>query len=454
MRENDSIKTALLKMEENHDGMVFVETNDGKVVGLATDGDIRRALLKGLLIQDSISNCMISDFLWAGTDATREQLIKQLDDHIHFIPILDESKKLRSVISRNFLPLNGEKLTYIRSRAPVRISFGGGGSDLTHYFKNGSGAVINSAISIYSHAVMKVRNDTKINIVSRDLGAELVADDLDEALSQKGPFSLIQSLLDVVRPPYGFELYLNSDFPVGSGLGGSATIAAAVLGCFNMLRNDQWNQHELSEIAFQAERLHLGVAGGWQDQYAAVFGGFNFIEFNSNENIVHPIRIHKDIILELEECLILCDTGIDHHSGNIHLDQKEVMTSLSIRKMVSENVDLSYATRNFLLKGELQKFGECLDKAWQLKRNFSSMISNDYIDKIYKGAISNGAIGGKLLGAGGGGYFIFYVPPFKKMALMDYLESQNLTLQSFRFEPDGLKTWVNREKENYAIGQQ
>jgi D-glycero-alpha-D-manno-heptose-7-phosphate kinase len=441
-------------MEENHDGMVFVETIDGEVVGLATDGDIRRALLRGLLIKDNISNCMTRDFLWAGTDVTREQLIKQLDEHIHFIPILDESKKLQSVISKNFLPLNGEKLTYIRSRAPVRISFGGGGSDLTHYFKNKSGAVINSAISIYSHAVMKVRNDSKINIVSRDLGAELVADDLDEALSQKGPFGLIQSLLHVVRPPHGFELCLNSDFPVGSGLGGSATIAAAVLGCFNMLRNDQWNQHELSEIAFQAERLHLGIAGGWQDQYAAVFGGFNFIEFNSNENIVHPIRIHQDIILELEECLILCDTGIDHHSGNIHVDQKEMMTSQSIRKMVSENVELSYATRNFLLKGELQKFGECLDKAWQLKRNFSSMISNDYIDMIYKGAMANGAIGGKLLGAGGGGYFIFYVPPFKKMTLIDYLESQNLTLKPFRFEPDGLKTWVNREKENYAIGQQ
>ena len=102
--------------------------------------------------------------------------------------------------------------------------------------------------------------------------------------------------MHVVQPKYGFELYLNSDFPVGSGLGGSATLSAVVLGCFNMLRRDQWNQHELAEIAFQAERLHLGIAGGWQDQYAAVFGGFNFIEFDADENIISPIRLQSALL--------------------------------------------------------------------------------------------------------------------------------------------------------------
>ena len=445
VEENDTIINALLKVEANHDGIVFVQSTIGKVVGVVTDGDIRRALLEGVVVEDSVSKCMNRDFVWAPIDATREQLIKRLDSHIKFIPILDESKKLHSIISRNFLPLASENATYIRSRAPVRVSFGGGGSDLTHYFENNAGAVINAAISIYSHATMKLRNDYKVKIVSRDLKAELVAEDLDDALSQKGRFGLIQSLLSIVKPSYGFELYLHSDFPVGSGLGGSATVAAVVLGCFNMLRTDQWNYHELSEIAFQAERLHLGIAGGWQDQYAAVFGGFNFIEFHAKENIVNPIRIHSDVILELEESLLLCNTGVEHHSGNIHDNQKEAMGSDSIREMVSENVDLSYATRNHLLKGELRKFGECLGKSWELKRKFSSMISNDYIDSIYKGAIRHGAVGGKLLGAGGGGFFLFYVPPFNKNTLIDYLESENLKLQAFRFEPEGLKAWKSRE---------
>ena len=161
----------------------------------------------------------------------------------------------------------------------MRVSFGGGGSDLTHYFRTNSGAVVNAAVSIYSHGSMRVREDSKIIIRSLDLDASLTANSLEEALMQKGPFGLIQSLLHVVQPNYGFELYLNSDYPVGSGLGGSATLSAVVLGCFNMLRKDKWTQHELAEIAFQAERLHLGIAGGWQDQYAAVFGGFNLLNF-------------------------------------------------------------------------------------------------------------------------------------------------------------------------------
>jgi len=422
-------------------------------VGLVTDGDVRRALINGVAVDDLVSKASKADFLYAEVGASREQLLKKLDGHIRFIPIIDKSGMLHSIISKNDLPLDGEGSIYIRSRAPVRVSFGGGGSDLTHYFEKNPGAVINTAVTIYSHGVMRIRSDSKIIIQSLDLGETLAAKDLEDAISQKGSFGLIQALLHVVKPQYGFEMYLNSDFPVGSGLGGSATLSAAVLGCFNGMRQDKWSQHELAEIAFQAERLYLGVAGGWQDQYASVFGGFNFIEFTPEENIISPIRLQSDITLELEESLVLCDTGIDHHSGNIHDDQKKVMSSESVLKMVKENVELTYSTRKYLLKGDLVKFGECLDTAWRLKRNFSSMITNDHIDALYEGALENGALGGKLLGAGGGGFFIFYVPPFKKHALIAYLKSKNLTIQPFRFEPDGLKTWTCREYLNHSIAK-
>jgi D-glycero-alpha-D-manno-heptose-7-phosphate kinase len=452
--EKASVKSALLKVEKNSFGMIFAQTNAGKIVGLATDGDIRRALIRGVTLEDEISNCMNRKFVWAATDTPREQLIKRLDGHIHLIPILDEQGKLSSIISKDYLPLEDEKSVYIRARAPVRVSFGGGGSDLTHYFENSSGAVINTAVSIYSHGTMRVRDDSKIIISSLDLGETLTANNIEEALLKKGPFGLVQSLMHVVQPKYGFELSLNSDFPLGSGLGGSATLSAVILGCFNMLRRDKWNQHELAEIAFQAERLHLGIAGGWQDQYAAVFGGFNFIEFYPEENIVSPIRLQSDISLELEESLVLCDTGIAHHSGNIHDNQKQTMKSDDVQKLVKKNVELTHSTRKYLLKGDLVKFGECLDTAWKLKRNFSDMISNDYIDAVYEGALENGALGGKLLGAGGGGFFIFYVPPFKKNMLISYLKTKNLTIQPFRFEPDGLKTWTSREHEKHSIERQ
>ena len=125
------------------------------------------------------------------------------------------------------------------------------------------------------------------------------------------------------------------------------------------------------------------------------------------------------------------------------------MASEAVQQSVKENVELTYLTRKHLLKGDLVRFAECLDTAWRLKRNFSSMISSEHIDAIYEGALENGALGGKLLGAGGGGFFIFYVPPFKKNALITYLKSNNLTIQPFRFEPDGLKTWTSREHINH-----
>jgi D-glycero-alpha-D-manno-heptose-7-phosphate kinase len=207
--------------------------------------------------------------------------------------------------------------------------------------------------------------------------------------------------------------------------------------------------HELAELAYQAERLYFGVAGGWQDQYATVFGGINFMEFRLEQNIVHPLRIPADIKLELEESLVLCDTGNTHDSGNIHLDQQLHMQKEDVQKKVESNVALTYEIRNHLLRGRLFQFGQSLNEAWELKRQFSSKISNQFLDNIYDGALQHGAIGGKLLGAGGGGFFLFFVPPFKKNQLVEWLESKALKIHPFRFDPEGLTAWSVRESKNY-----
>lgn len=444
--ESLTLRDVLKKIDDNKYGFVFIVDDSKKVIGLVTDGDIRRSLLENITLDTEVSFIANKDFIWASSNASRESLMKNLDSKIRFLPILNENKQLVKIVSNDYLPLVDEANVFIRSRAPVRVSFGGGGSDLTHFFKDTSGAVINSAISVYSHALMKVRNDSRVVIQSRDLQDTLFGENLDDALNKKGSFGLIQSILHVIKPTFGFELYLHSDFSVGSGLGGSATLSAAVIGCFNEVRKDKWNQYEISEIAFQAERLHLGIAGGWQDQYASVFGGFNFIEFNAEENIVNPIRVHKDVALELEESLVLCDTGISHNSGNIHENQKQTMSSKIVNEMVRENVKLTHKIRKYLLRGDLLNLGKCLDLGWRNKKNFSKMISNNEIDDIYEGAINSGAVGGKLLGAGGGGYFLFYAPPYKKYELLDYIKECNLNVTPFKFEPEGLQTWVGREQ--------
>ena len=439
-----SIRAALSKIDKNSYGIIFAQKPSGEVYGLATDGDIRRSLILGLELDNKLSECINKNFYWESVNVSRETLIKKLDHKIRVIPILDGDMKLVDVITKENLPEIEERPVYARSKSPVRISFGGGGSDLTHYFSDGIGAVINATISFYSHATLHIRGDSKIIINSLDLNATLKADSLEELLKVPGNFGLIQAVIKTVNPEFGFELDLYSDFPMSSGLGGSAVVAAVILGCFNQFRKDQWSLHELSELAYQAERLHQGIEGGWQDQYATIFGGFNFIEFQMDQNVVYPLRIPSDKLSELEESLVLCNTGIKHDSGNIHKDQRNQMQQKDVQDLVQKNVELCYQIRNQLLRGSLGEFGRSLDDAWQFKRKLSAEISSEHLDDIYSNAIKNGAIGGKLLGAGGGGFFLFFVPPAQKHQLLSHLASEGLEVKPFRFEAEGLKSWKVR----------
>jgi D-glycero-alpha-D-manno-heptose-7-phosphate kinase len=447
--EMASLREALARLDANHHGVILTTNGAGRATGLATDGDVRRKLLNGGSLDDRIVSCVNADFVWADSSTPRELLLKQLDHRIKVIPLLDPSGKLVGIVSRDYLPVQTEEPVYARARSPVRISFGGGGSDLTHFFAGEGGAVINTTISLYSHATLRKRDDVEVHVHSRDLSSSLQAPDLQHALAEKGTFGLIQALLKAVHPDFGFELYLHSDFPMNSGLGGSAVVAAAILGCFNQFRQDRWDSHELAELAFQAERLYLGIAGGWQDQYATVFGGFNFMEFRMDQNIVHPLRIPADVLLELEESLVLCDTGTPHDSGDIHQHQRKQMQQDSVRDKVQSNVELTYRMRNHLLRGRLFQFGQAMHEAWQFKRQFSSKISNLRLDAIYDEALAHGAVGGKLLGAGGGGFFLFYVTPFRKHELVARLEASGLNVRPFRFEQEGLRAWSARERRNH-----
>ena len=445
-----SLREALSRIEGNQHGIIFVIDTNDCVSGVSTDGDIRRYLLHGGTLDDVITRCFNPNFVWESPDTPRELLLKKLDHRIRAIPLLDKHRRLVGLVSRDRIPIQTEGAIYARARAPVRVSFGGGGSDLTHYFSsNEAGAVINATISLYSHATLRIRGDKKIIIHSHDLGETLQGENLHSILATTNRFGLIQAILQAIAPDFGFELFLHSDFPLSSGLGGSAAVSASILGCFNQFRRDQWDQHELSEIAYQAERHHFKIAGGWQDQYATVFGGFNFMEFRMDQNIVHPLRIPSETVLELEESLILCDTGMIHDSGDIHQDQRQNMAAASVREIVESNVDLSYAMRNNLLRGCLLDFGLGLDKAWQFKRQVSNKISSTHLDQIYFDAKEHGAIGGKLLGAGGGGFFLFYVSPYSKFKLITHLEAVGLKIHPFRFESQGLQAWSVRESRNH-----
>jgi D-glycero-alpha-D-manno-heptose-7-phosphate kinase len=441
-----TIREALLKIEENHLGLIIALNDNGSVAGLATDGDIRRQLLNGVLLTDHIELCINRNFVFAISSTPRELMLKQLDNKIKAIPILGNVGELVDICHRGNLPALAEDAIYVHARSPVRISFGGGGSDVTNFFYENFGAVINATLKIYSHATLRKRDDLKVIIHSMDLDDSLEVDRLDDLfLVDSDKFRLIKAVLKTIQPDFGFNLYLSSDFPMQSGLGGSAVISAAILGCFNQFRVDRWNAYEISQLAFQAERLLLGIAGGWQDQYATVFGGFNFMEFNKEGNLVHPLRINENTLMELEENLVLCDTGVIHDSGSIHKDQAKNTQRVEIKELVIQSVGLTYRMREYLLKGDLISFGNILNDAWNLKKQFSPGITNSYCDSIYSDAIAHGAIGGKLMGAGGGGFFIFYASPFRKHELINKLRERGLKVRPVYFEDKGLSAWAVRD---------
>ena len=445
MKKTDELNYVLKKIDENENGIIFIEDN-AKIVGVATDGDIRRKLIEENKLTLQIKDCMNTNFIYlTESEATKENILKLLDTRIKIIPILDNSNRLISVVSKESIFWDEKEKVISKAKSPVRISFAGGGTDLTTYFYEEGGAVLNATINKFTHAVLEKRDDKKIIINSFDLNKSLEFKNITE-INLNGDLDLIKSVIQILKPTFGFTLSTYSDVPPGSGLGGSAVLLSAIIGAFNSYKENKFSDYEIAELAFHAERVVMKLSGGWQDQYATVFGGFNFIELKDRENIVNPLRISSDIINELEDSLILCYTGINHNSGDIHDEQKLLMKNKSQKEYAETAKDIAHEMKSKLLKGQIDNFGELLGKAWETKKKFSPKITNDYLDGIYDYAIQNGALGGKLLGAGSGGYYLFYVPTFKKMPLIQSLESRGFKIELVTFDDTGLRQWITKKK--------
>ena len=447
--DDATIADAFEFLNENKLGVVFVRNKNGVVIGALSDGDIRRSLLKNSSLKQSVGSCCNREFVRVCEDTAREKILKLFDARISVVPVLDSDGRLVRILSRGNFHVDDEEETCALAKAPVRITFGGGGTDLTHYFSKHGGAVINATIKIYAHAALKRHADQTIKIYSHDFGAVVEAENLD-ALEFDGDLDLIKAVVRTLKPEFGFELHVGSDFPVGSGLGGSATVAAAIIACFNEFRRDRWTRHQIAEVAFQAERLLLNIGGGWQDQYASVFGGINFMEFDAETNEITPLRLDDYLMRTLEANLILCYTGKGHSSGDIHADQKarfQADKSGGLEEKAARHRQITYEMKRFLLRGDLDDFGRLLDEAWRLKRQFSPLIACEDFDRLYDVAMNAGALGGKLMGAGGGGYFLFYVRPFDKYRVINALQAEGLSVSSPAFDEKGVQSWMMRNRD-------
>lgn len=342
--------------------------------------------------------------------------------------------------------------TRIRAKAPLRLSFAGGGTDVSPFLEREGGCVLSATISRYSWGTLTPREDSQIHIESADLGA-LFYFDTRSNLVYDGKMDLAKAAIRNlnVQDTRGFDLFVKTDAPPGSGLGSSSSLMVNMIGMLREFKSLPLTEYETAELAYQIERKQLGIQGGMQDQYAATFGGFNFIEFHADHVIVNPLRINRDAANELEHNLLLCYTGKPRTTDGIIQDQvgryeqNEETTLDGLRKQKTLAVEM----KNALLQRRLDDFGALLDTAWQYKKQMSPKISNAHIDEMYAEARQHGALGGKITGAGGGGYLLLYCEYEKKHKVAEAMRRLGGAPTEFSFEFHGLQTWrINSNGSN------
>ncbi len=304
------------------------------------------------------------------------------------------------------------------------------------------GAILGSTINKYAYCSIVPRTDDQIVVHSLDFDMT-VKYNTHENYVYDGKLDLVKAALKAMEIKAGCEVYLQCDAPPGSGLGTSSTVMVAMLIAMARWKGIMMDGYRLADLAFQVEREDLQIAGGYQDQYAATFGGFNFIEFHGrNDVVVNPLRIKKEILHELQYNLLLCYTGNVHVSANIIKDQVKNYEKKDGFAAMCEVKALAYAMKDELLKGNLNTFGKLLDYGWESKKRMSSKITNPQVDQLYEEAKKAGALGGKLLGAGGGGYLLVYCPYNVRHKVAERLEAAGGQLTDWNFELRGAQSWV------------
>jgi D-glycero-alpha-D-manno-heptose-7-phosphate kinase len=337
----------------------------------------------------------------------------------------------------------------IRSKAPLRISLCGGGTDVPPYLEERGGVVLSATIDKYAYATLRPRDDCSIAVHSLDYNF-IAKYNLDEVLPYDGNLDLVKAVINHLNKgnnTKGLDFFLHTDAPPGSGLGSSSAVVVSLIGLFKHWLHLPLTNYEIAELAYKIERIDMGIKGGKQDQYAATFGGFNFIEFYKEATIVNPLRIPADVLNELHYNLLLCYTGKTRLSAGIIDTQVRnyVQRKEEVVRAMDELKAITIEMKNALLRGQLTEFGALLHDAWENKKKMAQQISNPFIDELYETARKNGALGGKVSGAGGGGYMFFYCPFDRKHLVAEALEKMGAQVVDFNFDFYGLQTWEVRE---------
>lgn len=336
-----------------------------------------------------------------------------------------------------------------RSKAPLRIGLAGGGTDVSPYSDIYGGAILNATISLYANASIELLQENKIILEANDR-SEKEEFDLTSELPINRHLDLLKGVYNCIVRDYGaiksgFKLSTFVDAPAGSGLGTSSTLVVAIIGAFAEMLRLPLGEYDVAHYAYEIERKYLNLAGGKQDQYAATFGGVNFMEFYEGDKvIVNPLRIKEQYLFELENNLVLYYTSTSRESARIIEQQSKNVVSKKEQSIeaMHQLKQQSQMLKEALLKGRLNEFGEILDYGYQQKKKMAEGISNSLMEEIYETAKISGATGGKISGAGGGGFMTFYCPGTTKFKVIKALEKFGGHHRNYQFVEHGLKTWT------------
>jgi D-glycero-alpha-D-manno-heptose-7-phosphate kinase len=331
-------------------------------------------------------------------------------------------------------------------RSPVRISFGGGGTDLPGYYEEFGGAVLSSAINKYFYTILKKRADGKIQVISSDLRVTETWQDISRTQIQHSELEIPLAAIKELGCDVSVDLFLASEIMAGTGLGSSASVCVGVLKTLATYLDLPYSKYELAERAYHIARNVLRKPVGKQDEYASAFGGVNFITFNQDgSTMVEPVALRADLLREFQGSLMLFFTGVAHNSWKL-LQEQEKSTHRGAGSTVDrlhEIRGLADRMREVLVKGDFRSFGAMLDQGWQAKKRISSHISNSIIDTAYEAARQNGALGGKVTGAGGGGFLLLFCEEQHQDRVRQALAELGIREMAFELDFDGAHVVVN-----------
>lgn len=338
----------------------------------------------------------------------------------------------------------------IRSKAPLRLGLAGGGTDVSPYSDMFGGAILNATISSYAYATIEPLDNGKIEFVTANIPEAYIQDSALELRLDNRAYELQCGVYNHIvkhhtHKPLSFRMTTWIDAPQGSGLGTSSTLVVAILGAFVEWLKLPLGKYDIAHTAFEIERIEMKMAGGKQDQYAATFGGVNYLEFLSNDKvIVNPLNIKENILNELEANLVLYFTETNRDSASIISHQVENVKNNNIEAVDAMHrlKEQAQMMKECLLRGDVDKIGEVLNLGWSNKKKMSKQITNSMLDEIYEVAIANGASGGKISGAGGGGFMFFYCPGTTRLRVTQALSQFGGRTKSFTFTQQGLTTWT------------